>query len=166
MCTEAVPRDEWEQHHQACALGHFAVAVRSSSSEQNSVITASFRALPPSPHIFIHTLSFLPSYTIPLSECNLRCFSTFFLYSLLFSSALQFLLPVIHAVSKASWVSPPSWETVPEFDTQLLSAAAAPSSSVVCARCLVLCSILLTSGIDIEDPETIWHELIDRCPAL
>lgn len=93
-------------------------------------------------------------------------FPLFFLYSLLFSSALQFLLPVIHAVSKASWVSPPSWETVPEFDTQLLSAAAAPSSSVVCARCLVLCSILLASGIDIEDPETIWHELIDRCPAL
>ena len=64
------------QHRQACALGHF--AVRSSSSEQNSVITASFRALPPSPHIFIHTLPFLTSYTIPLSECNLRCFSTFF----------------------------------------------------------------------------------------
>lgn len=89
-----------------------------------------------------------------------------FFCTLLFSSALQCLLPVIHAVSKASWVSPPSWETVPEFDTQPLSAAAAPSSSIVCARCLVLCSILLASGIDIEDPETIWHELIDRCPAL
>ena len=101
-------------------------------------------SLPLTPPIYCYSYSdFLPSYTIPLSYSNSVRLFLLELYA--FAFVLQFLLPASHAASNASWVSPPSRETVPQFDTQSSLCSSCFLSSVVCAcfpQCYVPPSLL------------------------
>lgn len=81
---------------------------RALPSVEQSVITVFFRDLLPSLHIFTHVLS---------------CPPTLFLYLTLPYDALHFffffvLYDFCSAVSPASWVAVPNWETVLACDTQ------------------------------------------------
>lgn len=118
------------------------------SAEQGSVLTVSFRNWLPSLHIFTPTLTFLSFYTIPLSHSTYDVlhilFCTVQVLFCSFSRALSMQFPMSHELLYPTG-------KLSLHGTHRDSSCCFLTKCCLCSFFLVVCPILLASGIDIED---------------